>query len=147
VTSPDELRQLLADATPGPWEQAPWFTNTILPKRWIDGDQLGVDPNDRGPFSTVHAHSAADAALIVAAVNALPSLLDELDRIAGELAGANDYSEELEAERHDLRVALADAIDGFEECTGEYPKDLYADDLERWRALIPETSEETTTDD
>lgn len=35
-----------------------------------------------------------------------------------------------------LRAALADAVDAFEECTGDYAKELAEPDLAKWRALL-----------
>lgn len=61
--------------------------------------------------------TGGDCHLIVGAVNALPDLLDELD---------------------ELRSALSDAADAFEECTGDYAQELASDDLVRWRRLAGE---------
>lgn len=80
------LRELLAAATPGPWEFVP-----------ATSYRVGGRTRQVGPIVTAAADIAhgggtaqfrgapttedADAALIVAAVNALPPLLDELDRL------------------------------------------------------------------
>jgi hypothetical protein len=84
------LRQLHEYATPGPWEQAPWFTNTILPKRWVDGDAADIEPEQRGPFTSIHAHKVADADLITEARNALPALLDEIESLRETVAILSD---------------------------------------------------------
>ncbi len=75
------LRELLANATPGPWT--------------LDNDPCAACREDgRDAFSIRqvegHEHAmfsdAPDAALIVAAVNALPALLDEIDALRAALA-------------------------------------------------------------
>lgn len=85
---PALLRDLLAAATPGPWVVDEttdlYFDNADLgedegyePPRtgWFLGEVGNIDCGD---FSSL---SLADATLAAAAVNALPSLLDELDRL------------------------------------------------------------------
>jgi hypothetical protein len=77
MTDLQELRALLAEATPGSW----------LARRWVvtmadEETEIGVFPNPD------------DAALIVAAVNALPALLDRLEQAEGEvehLVAANEH--------------------------------------------------------
>ncbi len=81
----DELRALLAAATPGPWGvfqesvHDPVVINTperiVCEFHWYDHK-----PTDREP----------DAHLIVAAVNALPGLLDEIERLRAALGTACD---------------------------------------------------------
>jgi len=72
----DDLRRLLAAATPGPWE---FNENAKCDTRWVSEAAKGgslvcdVDETDVPPEQQRHT-----AALIVAAVNALPGLLDEL---------------------------------------------------------------------
>jgi hypothetical protein len=70
-----ELRKLLAEATPGRWR----------PTKYTGGAQVD------GPSYCVadcieSEHHDADAALIAAAVNALPDLLDELDALRVRVA-------------------------------------------------------------
>lgn len=87
----ERLRALLAASTPGPWAMAPWHQETILPKRWIEGDNDETPLEDRGPFGSLYASSPANAALVAEALTALPVLLDEVDRLrfaAGELLTA-----------------------------------------------------------
>lgn len=63
-----DLRALTAAATPGPW----------------NADGLTLRPGtiwDTKGDDIARAWSQADANLIVAAVNALPALLDEIDRL------------------------------------------------------------------
>lgn len=78
----DKLMELLAKATPGPWEIVPgdeWTTDVGTPEgEYEDGRKrhwnvLSVNRR-RDEWET-------NRALIVAAVNALPELLDELDRL------------------------------------------------------------------
>lgn len=74
-----ELRRLLAEATPGPW-------------RTEVGGQVWswVRPNGRRFVATTryrtHPEDAPNAALIVAAVNALPGLLDRIEELEAENA-------------------------------------------------------------
>lgn len=87
----EALRELLAKATPGPWRQEFYRDGELLP----DGTG-GLDDYET-PGSNVYvidqssdegycltefdAGRPADAALIVAAVNALPGLLERLERV------------------------------------------------------------------
>jgi hypothetical protein len=64
----DELRRLLAEATPGPWRY-PVSGAISCPPRPITGANVVADWNG----------TSEDAALIVAAVKALPGLLDVVD--------------------------------------------------------------------
>jgi hypothetical protein len=59
----DHLRQLLAAATPGPWEHWPGH-----------GESPDVVKSDTGMWATI-GYAPNTAALIAAAVNALPALL------------------------------------------------------------------------
>jgi hypothetical protein len=81
----DELKKLLAAATPGPWfvsgvrfkmNGCEWHSIQRHNKATKQDDNIccvGYDPRtDEG---------RADAALIAAAINALPGLLDELERL------------------------------------------------------------------
>lgn len=85
-----ELRALEAKATPGPWYGRPSFlTDTFQ----IHGErQVVVAGVSRG----------RDAEFIIASRNAIPALLDELDRLreegeklVGVLRAAREYSEKL----------------------------------------------------
>jgi hypothetical protein len=71
------LRTLLASATPGPWEA---FRANHRTLGTVYGATTHPDvPVDRDVFVDAGAR-VPDVELIVAAVNALPELLDELDR-------------------------------------------------------------------
>ena len=80
-----EIEGLLARATPGPWTLGDEYPQTS-----VDRDWCSIDGQDWGAFARVavrldrepNAEGEANAALIVAAVNALPALLDERDRLA-----------------------------------------------------------------
>jgi hypothetical protein len=77
----DELRALAEAATPGPWE-IDWEENDgpeSYPIGFRAEDAVG---HDVGNFDG----SEADAALIVAACNALPALLDRLDKAEAALS-------------------------------------------------------------
>jgi hypothetical protein len=82
-----ELRESLAKATPGPWRTYEAHGRDFTDEGWsevgiaADGMETvaytaacGFESNDR---------CDEDAALIVAAVNALPGLLDRLERVEG----------------------------------------------------------------
>ena len=67
---PKALRKLLAKATPGPWG------NNCHGTFWSEGER------DEGNVLYLGATMTPNnAALIVAAVNSLPELLDELERL------------------------------------------------------------------
>ena len=94
--STDELEKLLADATPLPWRQGQPDSRKVHP-HWRDSD--GNDRDDclhkNGWAKTIATvgkeegdwrdalRQHADAALIVAAVNALPELLAMARRVEG----------------------------------------------------------------
>jgi hypothetical protein len=72
-----ELRALLDAATPGPWEVEASGAeydadDNEIESGWMRGPQM----LDKYDYETLRL---TDAALIVAAVNALPELLDELE--------------------------------------------------------------------
>ena len=66
-----ELRKLLADATPGPWKA--WQSRT-------NGKKYVSTLTDLGLAQINKLASPDDGALIAAAVNALPALLDAAER-------------------------------------------------------------------
>lgn len=69
-----ELRRLLAEATPGPWHAG---------VRKLFAGALG-----REPLREIGSIGAdADRDLIVAAINALPALLDEVERLRADQTG------------------------------------------------------------
>lgn len=76
------LRELLAQATPGPWQSMNEYQwDTII------GDIDGPDDGDMhyelvSDITSNHDRSRANARLIVAAVNALPELLNAYDRLS-----------------------------------------------------------------
>lgn len=84
MTTPQALRALAAAATPRPW--------------YVDGPEFGglwvccgssdvsgpVHPSHPDqPYAVLAGMGEADAAYIVAAANAVPDLLDELDELRG----------------------------------------------------------------
>lgn len=75
----DELRALLANATPGPWTNQGW--DDAEGGSFVVGGGVPGSAKERGIVATLcttrRAESEANAALIVAAVNALPALLAE----------------------------------------------------------------------
>jgi hypothetical protein len=70
----ERLRELLARATPGPWKSQDHQHQADL-MTWYSVEKAN---GMRGQVARVmsHVRGKADAALIVAAVNALPALLD-----------------------------------------------------------------------
>jgi len=77
----EKLRELIAKATPGPWQAMNAY-------QWdsIIGDIDGPDDGEMHYESVTditshHDRSRANAALIAAAISALPALLDELARL------------------------------------------------------------------
>ena len=82
MTDRTELRRLLDEATPGPWE--------------AEGSQLWGP--DGVLVAAVREHSTIvdrpDAQLIAAAVNALPGLLDQLDAAEAALARVRELHRE-----------------------------------------------------
>lgn len=110
-----ELRKMLAAATKGPWtwldcrptqetDEGHWFaTGPLHDPEDYDGE---CDDADK---ACQHA-AEADAALIVAAVNALPSLLDELDalrakvsRMHSEWMAMSERAEQAESSLSEMR--------------------------------------------
>lgn len=84
TTDTDELRRLLEAATPGPWDLA-----------GTDGMGFAVH---RGEHETVALYcDRDDAALIAAAVNALPGLLDENAALRAQVAELRAAVERVEA--------------------------------------------------
>lgn len=81
----DELRRLLAEATAQPWRVEPI---TYFGARTDCADVVGPER----PQWRKTGFVPADAALIVATVNALPGLLDELDAAEAELARLRTYA-------------------------------------------------------
>lgn len=75
----ETLRELLGNATPGPWE---WVGHTLEQVKWSERwpEVLMVKDLPEHTYPELQSGelvvSEADAALIVAAVNALPALLD-----------------------------------------------------------------------
>lgn len=76
MTSPADLRRLLAEATPLPWEPDTWYVANGL--GWHAAGPRHVARDD-GSDPMVMAQT--DAALIAAAVNALPALLARLEEL------------------------------------------------------------------
>lgn len=80
-------RALLAAATPGPWEADAWCNcddggwAAIGPHHMATEDE-GYDDAHESP---AHHRAMADAALIAGVVNALPELLDEVERLRAEV--------------------------------------------------------------
>jgi len=101
-----ELRRLLAEATPGPWEG--YTTACCADAGWVDGPHGPVCPVHIAPKMT-HTLNAEDAALIAAMRNALPALLTEAE--AGrKLRGRMDsiHAGHVWSSRETAKFALAE---------------------------------------
>jgi cell division protein ZapA (FtsZ GTPase activity inhibitor) len=110
----DEIERLRAAATPGPWETTAWGGTDHDGEGWAE---YGVRLDDRGPVILGYDEQAqADAALIVAAVNAVPELVaavravlalaDRWDQVA--IAADNGWQRTVNRSHADrLRTALA----------------------------------------
>jgi len=79
MTDTQKLRELLAKATPGPWENSNGHIGLYIEERpeWSAIANVEHHP-DQGASAD---EGNSNAALIVAAVNALPDLLDEVERL------------------------------------------------------------------
>lgn len=94
MTAPDviaRLRELLTKATPGPWEAGESTFGAAIGGHGITVASVSGRGRDRPAM--------ADAALIVDAVNALPALLDERDRLLAVVEAARALDESLFAYR------------------------------------------------
>lgn len=81
----EELRFLRREATPGPWR---WWTSNS--HRRLSSDATGKDGDVVSAFRardglSILSVKDADADLIVAAVNELSALLDEIERLQNAL--------------------------------------------------------------
>ena len=84
----EEWRVLLAKATPGPWCARPLaggFNHAVTRR-----DDSYSHPDMEAPVASVGG-DGSNAALIVAAINALPALLDRLERAEKIEAAAREY--------------------------------------------------------
>ena len=128
-----ELRKLAKAATPGPWWQ-----------EWVDGDEwFAVYGQPMGNFvcpEVCTTDDADDTNLLVAAVNALPGLLDELDETEAKLRRAHQIIGNITVRLNDTVVAelnthwqgrLADAWDDGLKAASEsgYLPDYIREDL------------------
>ena len=84
-----ELRRLLEEATPGPWHA--WDRGIGYEVHTeVEHNPIRCDPLNSGFRETF---GGPDAHLIVSAVNALPSLLDQLDAAEAALARVRELHE------------------------------------------------------
>lgn len=106
--TPGELRELLAASSATPWRVGEQVKRTLYVGVGLVGESA------RGVLAGL-LDEPADAALIVAAVNALPGLLDENDRLRAALKAADAVAAQL---------AVVEDFEG----SGEMP-------LDEWRTL------------
>ena len=116
-----ELRRLLDAATPGPWRDEMMQGKGVTLTAIIAGRP---NPDDLRVIGSTLAHN--DARVLIAAVNALPALLDaaaERDRLAGAVERVralatewatqpNDYDEDTEQQIWDGGAILRALDDG-----------------------------------
>lgn len=76
-----ELRDLWARGNRGEWQALQGY-GSMEWRIFRDSDLIAVFPSQH-PYHVVTGNTAANAKLVAAAVNALPYLLDELDRLQG----------------------------------------------------------------
>jgi hypothetical protein len=142
-----ELRELLAKATPGPWEIFDGCSWRRIGNR--DDDCAVLYPynaKDGHPdLASRGANTHANLKLIVAAVNSLPELLDALDeaRLATRSQVA-DVAAPLKA-THDMQHAALLASRMHEPPLLPACKELWAADL-IWSAMIATLSPQGATD-
>jgi hypothetical protein len=98
------LRELLAKATQGPWEQG---TGERCGEVWSSRTMRSV-------AVVIHAFdNSVDARLIAEGINALPALLDEVERLRRVEAAAREVvAARYPDEEHDAREALKAALKG-----------------------------------
>jgi len=105
-----ELRGLMERATPGPWYAAGGYVTRRHPEgsgftaSIFHLDEMG-QAFPAAPFQAVPFARADDAKLICAAVNSLGALLDERDRLIGELRLAEQFIEQVGNDLHNRRCA------------------------------------------
>lgn len=111
MTIPDlnELAGLLAKATPGPWRGVPSDDYQIEAYAYPRSYTHSFKSDDTGSALAVFGNRPADFGeanrdLVVAAVNALPHLLSEIERLTAERDAARAYAVRLETEVEDLRA-------------------------------------------
>lgn len=86
----EELRGLLAKATPGPWKNHLVDDTTIVASNGFEIGTTWPGGSVYNGFVDPAEQHEINAALIVAAINALPALLDRLEKAEGELAEARE---------------------------------------------------------
>ena len=133
TTDVQELRALLAVATVRPWRADVWYGTD-------DGGWAAIGPHcvaseadgfDDAPETPSYDQARADAALIAAAVNALPELLDEVERLRVKADAADALQTEAARLRSDLDIERAQSAAFVKEI--ELLKAGIAD-AERWAA-------------
>jgi hypothetical protein len=103
------LRELLAKATPGPWRAERIGEEESLVHAPESAEQLAKRRDVGHACVFCDSHHAANAELIAAAVNALPALLDEIDRLRRVAEAAREQAPALNS---DLTRALRDLDEG-----------------------------------
>lgn len=131
-----ELRRFEAKATEGPW--------FIRPRPTDDGLSVIEDGRSDGLFPI--AGETLEIELIVAMRNALPRLLDEIERLAAALTASRAEGERLaeDCARKEAAILLVrsiitdGAIVGFNPLDGDWADRLFASQHNTREALSPE---------
>ena len=114
-----ELRRLLAEATPGPWGLT--YGRHERTRLWSDAsgytdDVIALDP------TTERGEPASDMRLIVAAVNALPGLLDALEKAEAAIERVREMHASGDEWCGYHNSALCECVNVYcEECGADWP--------------------------
>ncbi len=125
MTDVQKLRALLAVATARPWRTDVWYGTD-------DGGWAAIGPHcvaseadgfDDTPESVSYDQAMADAALIAGAVNALPELLDEVERLRMAETQATEWRQHTAALIAAMKTwgSWGDGVPSAEDC-GEVGK-------------------------
>jgi hypothetical protein len=119
-----ELKRMLSEATPGPWEQIRTGNGqrdrSVIRRDWTGGEYVCEAGGDR---------NLNDLPLIVAAVNSLPALLTDLE-------AAQKREQMLLAERERLREAMTGLLEYVPSDAQLVDGGVAATDTPRNRALL-----------
>lgn len=149
----DKLRTLLAAGTAGKWRAERALATSIHYATFIrkPGDEHGVQIHTPGQFDPSKEGRSPDADLIVAAVNALPNLLDALDEAekSRDLVSeswqevANNLKSQVEKLEIELKKTKREALGHkYTAAMNEGGEEILRQELERERKDHAETRKE-----
>lgn len=117
----ETLRALIAAATPLPWAEFCESDDCWIQQADAEGAPVGIQAVME---STPEAINPENKALVLAAVNALPGLLDHIDRLTfawkqaeGDISGALAFARKMEQERNaalDAHAAVSSRLEQAE---------------------------------